>query len=106
MKNKIHYKQNNQKKNELLNYLRFYDTRDRKMKRVFCSIISQLENYQSLTPLQFETIVPLLQKEEKFIRSSEYSIKQYFKILIRFEYLADIFDLLVEPKYNGKTSFM
>ncbi len=106
MTHKIHYKQNNQRKNELLNYLRFYDTRDRKMKRVKSSIISQLENYQSLTPLQFEVIVPLLQKEEKFIRSSEYSIKQYFKILIRFEYLADIFDLLVEPKYNGKISFM
>ena len=76
------------------------------MERVFCSIISQLENYQSLTPLQFETIVPLLQKEEKFIRSSEYSIKEYFKILIRSEYLVDISDLLVEPKYNGTTSFM
>ena len=106
MTQKIHYKQNNQKKNELLNYLRFYTTRGRKMERVFWDLISQLENNQSLTPLQFEAIVPLLQKEEKFICSSEYSIKEYFKILIRSEYLTDIFDLLVEPKYNGATSFM
>jgi len=73
------------------------------MERVFWDLISQLENNQSLTPRQFEVIVPLLQKEEQFIFSSEYSIKEYFKILIRSEYLVDISDLLVEPKYNGTT---
>ena len=76
------------------------------MERVFWDLISQLENNQSLTPRQFAVIIPFLQKEEQFIFSSDDFIRTYFKILISSEYLVDISDLLVEPKYNGTTSFM
>jgi len=97
------YSINNLKRKQLLYFLRFYATRQRKMHRVFLDLIEQLENSQSITPPQFNVLLPFLKRENGFKYSSNDKIRTYFKILIRSKYLTDLTHLFVEPEYTGST---
>ena len=103
MKHKIDYKTNNLRRIELRNYLKYYTTRGRKMGHLFSDLIGHLENNQSITPRQFESILPFLRREQKFVLSSDEFIRDHFKVFIRSNYRTDITHLLVEPEYNGAT---
>ena len=103
MKHTIDYKTNNTRKNELLNYLKYYTTRGRKMGHLFNDLINLLQNNQSITPRQFEVILPFLRREQRFIKSTDEFIRDWFKVFIKSKFRTDITHLLVEPEYNGAT---
>lgn len=103
MKHTIDYKQNNLRRTELLNYLKYYSTRGRKMGHLFNDLINLLQNNQSITPRQFESIIPFLRREPRFIKSTDEFIRDWFKVLIKSKFRTDITHLLVEPEYNGAT---
>ena len=103
MKHTIDYKTNNLRRTELLNYLKYYYTRGRKMGHLFNDLINLLENNQSITPRQFESIIPFLRREPRFIKSTDEFIRDHFKVFIKSKYRTDITHLLVEPEYNGAT---
>jgi hypothetical protein len=99
----IDYKINDLKRKQLLYYLRFYKTRQRKMHRVFIDLIFQIENHQSITPPQFNVIIPFLKRENGFQYSSDNQIREYFKILIRSKFGTDLSHIFNEPEYTGST---
>ena len=103
MKHKIDYKTNNLRRIELRNYLKYYTTKGKFMQQVFWDLIDLLENCQSITPRQFEVILPFLRKEQPFIRSSDEFIRAYFKVFIKSKFRTDITHLLVEPEHKGAT---
>ena len=99
----IDYKINNLKRKQLLYFLKFYVTRNRKMVQVFIDLIDQLENYQSITPPQFNVLLPFLKRENGFLYSSYDQIITYFKILIRSKFGTDLSHIFHEPEYHGAT---
>ena len=99
----IDYKINNLKRKQLLYFLKFYATRNRKMVRVFLDIIDQLELYQSVTDRQFNVLLPFLKRENGFQYSSDDQIRNYFKILIRSKFGTDLSHIFHEPEYRGAT---
>ena len=103
MKQITDYKTNNLRRIKLLNYLKYYTTKRKMMEHVFWDLIDLLDNYQSITPRQFEVILPYLRKEQRFVRSTDEFIHNYFKVFIKSKYRSDITHLLIEPEYNGAT---
>ena len=73
------------------------------MGHLFNDLINLLENNQSMTPRQFESIIPFLRREQKFVLSSDEFIRDHFKVFIKSKFRTDITHLLVEPEYNGAT---